>query len=266
MTDSDAQTGNTGSDAEVAGLDLLLDIARRKQAIVAFTGAGISTESGIPDYRGPNGVWATRSPPALGDFRTNPETRRAYWEGRFERYPALAASLPNEGHHALSRLRRAGLLTHVITQNIDGLHQDSGIESDRVIELHGTARQVNCLDCGRRWEADVIQQRQVDGEMVPECRVCGGPLRAATVLFGEALPEGAIERSLEIARSCDLMLAIGSSLIVQPAAKIPLVASRSGAALAIVNLSETPLDPIAGVVVRGPSGIVLTALADHLTG
>jgi NAD-dependent deacetylase len=153
----------------------------------------------------------------------------------------------------------------VITQNIDGLHQDAGIEPDRVIELHGTARQVKCLDCGRRWEAGVIQQRQIEGELVPECQVCGGPLRAATVLFGEALPEGAIERSLEIAKHCDLMLAVGSSLIVQPAAKIPLVAKRSGAALAIVNLSETPLDPIADVVVRGPSGIVLKTLAEKLS-
>jgi NAD-dependent deacetylase len=250
---------------KVDGFDRLIEIASGKRAIVAFTGAGISTESGIPDYRGPNGVWATQSPPTLGDFRTNPETRRAYWQGRFERYPSLAAALPNDGHLALTRLRQSGLLTRVITQNIDGLHQDAGIEPDRVIELHGTARQVKCLDCGRRWEAGVIQQRQIEGELVPECQVCGGPLRAATVLFGEALPEGAIERSLEIAKHCDLMLAVGSSLIVQPAAKIPLVAKRSGAALAIVNLSETPLDPIADVVVRGPSGIVLKTLAEKLS-
>lgn len=245
-------------------LDRLFDIAANKRNIVAFTGAGISTESGIPDYRGPNGVWATQNPPTLGDFRSNPETRRAYWETRFDRYPVLASTLPNEGHFALTRLRQAGLLSYVITQNIDGLHQDAGIEPDRVLELHGTAREVKCLTCGRRWDAKIIHQRQVDGEMIPDCDVCGGPLRASTVLFGQPLPQGSIESALDIARRCDLMLAVGSSLIVQPAAKIPLVAKRAGAALVIINLSETPLDDVADLVVRGPSGEVLKWLAQRL--
>ncbi|CAN5632882.1 NAD-dependent protein deacetylase [soil metagenome] len=247
-----------------ADLDRLFEITASKRDIVAFTGAGISTESGIPDYRGPNGVWATQKPPTLGDFRSNPETRREYWENRFERYPVLASTRPNEGHIALTRLRKAGLLSYVITQNIDGLHQDAGIEPDRVLELHGTAREVKCLDCDRRWDAESIHQRQADGDMAPGCEVCGGPLRAATVLFGEPLPNGAIESGMEISRQCDLMLAVGSSLIVQPAAKIPLVAKRAGAALAILNLSETPLDAVADLVVRGPAGIILKTLAHRL--
>jgi NAD-dependent deacetylase len=253
-----------GDLTRIAGIKQLFEISRGKRVIVAFTGAGISTESGIPDYRGPNGGWATQTPPTLGDFRTNLQTRRDYWEQRFERYPELASRHPNAGHFALTRLHEAGLLSHVITQNIDGLHQDAGIEPDRVLELHGTAREVECLNCGRRWSAEVIQQRQIDGEMVPECQVCGGPLRAATVLFGQPLPEGAIESALALARSCDLMLSVGSSLVVQPAAKIPLVAKRSGATLAIINLSETPLDQVADVIARGPSGKILQALADHL--
>ena len=246
------------------GLGRLIEIASAKRNIVAFTGAGISTESGIPDYRGPNGVWATQTPPTMGDFRSNPDTRRAYWEGRFERYPALNSTRPNDGHFALTALQRAGLLSYVITQNIDGLHQDAGITSDRVLELHGTAREVKCLTCDRRWDAAVVHQRQVDGNMVPDCVMCGGPLRASTVLFGEPLPAGVFEAGLDVARQCDLLLAIGSSLIVQPAAKIPLVAKRTGAALAIVNLSETPLDGMADVVVRGPAGAVLSELAARL--
>ena len=242
----------------------LIEIAADKRNIVAFTGAGISTESGIPDYRGRNGVWATQTPPTLGDFRSNPETRRVYWQTRFERYPVLASAQPNQGHYALTRLRQAGLLSYVITQNIDGLHQDAGIERDRVLELHGTAREVKCLSCDRRWKAELVHQRQADGDMTPACLVCGGPLRASTVLFGEPLPAGILDAGLQIARQCDLMVAIGTSLIVQPAAKIPLVAKRAGAALAIVNLSDTPLDGLAEVVVLGPSGVVLKALAERL--
>lgn len=250
---------------QVLNLGQLVEKAANKRNIVAFTGAGISTESGIPDYRGPTGVWATQNPPTLGDFRSNPETRGEYWKQRFERYPVLASTRPNDGHYALALLHQAGLLSHVITQNIDGLHQDAGIDPGRVIELHGSARQVKCLDCDRRWAAETIHQRQAGGEIVPDCEVCGGPLRAATVLFGEPLPLGAIEASFAIARQCDLMVAVGSSLIVQPAAKVPLVAKRAGASLAIVNLTETPLDGVADVVVRGPAGKVLTALAQRLT-
>jgi NAD-dependent deacetylase len=242
----------------------LISLTREKKRIVSFTGAGISTESGIPDYRGPNGVWAAGNPPQLGDFLTNPETRRAYWESRYARFPELVARRPNRGHDAIARMVRHGLVLTVITQNIDGLHQDAGTPPDRVIELHGAAREVKCLRCGRRWDGAAIYQRQLEGEMVPDCAVCGGPLRAATVLFGEPLPEGALATGMAAARACDLMLVVGSSLVVQPAAKLPLIARRAGAALAIVNLSETPLDRQADIVVREPAGTTLQQLADAL--
>ncbi len=256
--------GSRNTSERLGDVEALVEVAAGKHGIVAFTGAGISTESGIPDYRGPNGVWATQTPPTLGDFRTNPETRRLYWLNRFELYPALEATLPNDGHRALARLQQAGLLSDVITQNIDGLHQAAGTDPEHVLELHGTARQVSCLNCGRGWDGSLIHRRQVEGDMVPVCEVCGGPLRASTVLFGEPLPAGAIETGIAIAKSADLMIAVGSSLIVQPAAKLPLVAKRNGAVLAIVNLSETPLDRLADVIVRAPSGETLKRLAGAL--
>ena len=158
----------------------LIELAQSARAISAFTGAGISTESGIPDYRGPGGVWERNAPPTLSDFRENPETRRQYWEERRERYPALRDTQPNAGHLALARLQSAGRLSHVITQNIDGLHQKAGSDPKRTIELHGTAHRVRCLDCGESWPADQIQAR-LDLEPLPSCEHCGGMLRAANI-------------------------------------------------------------------------------------
>jgi NAD-dependent deacetylase len=241
-------------------LDALIRAVQESRRIVALTGAGISTESGIPDYRGPDGVWARRSPPTLADFRTNPETRRHYWEQRRLNYPQLAAARPNAGHLALAAMERAGRLDVVITQNIDGLHQAAGNAPDHVIELHGTAHRVRCLDCGRGWPAEQIQARLAT-EPVPSCEVCGGPLRAATILFGEPLPQEALARATDAARTCDLMLAIGSSLVVNPAAQLPLLAKRAGAILAILNRTETALDGSADLLLRGEAGPTLQALA-----
>lgn len=241
----------------------LVALARTASRIVAFTGAGISTESGIPDYRGPGGVWERNAPPTLADFRENPETRRAYWRERRERYPELRSRAPNAGHRALARLEGAGLLTHVITQNIDGLHQRAGSDPERTIELHGTAHAVRCLDCGATWPAEEIQQRLIDEE-IPACARCGGMLRAATILFGQALPEEALRQAFAVARASDLLLVIGSSLVVQPAARIPEAAVAAGAALAIVNNEPTPLDGLATVVVRGSAGATLDYLATEL--
>jgi NAD-dependent deacetylase len=239
----------------------LIDLVEAATRIVAFTGAGISTESGIPDYRGPGGVWERQAPPTIGDFLENPETRRAYWEGRRTRYPELAAAKPNAGHLALAALERTGRLSHVITQNIDGLHQAAGSTPARVVELHGTAHRVRCLDCGTEWPATEIQPRLANGAGELRCDICGGPLRAATVLFGEALPREALERAVAAARACDLMLVVGSSLIVKPAAQLPVLAKRSGARLAIVNRTPTPLDPLADLHVIGEAGPVLSALS-----
>jgi NAD-dependent deacetylase len=244
-------------------LRALIALARLAQQIVAFTGAGISTESGIPDYRGPGGVWERNTPPTLRDFRENLETRQSYWRERRERYPALRDAEPNGGHLALARLERAGLLTHVITQNIDGLHQKAGSNPATTIELHGTAHRVRCLDCGSTWPAERIQTRLLR-EPLPACEECGGMLRAATVLFGESVPEADLRRAISVARSCDLMLVIGSTLLVRPAATIPEIAVRSGAALAIVNNEPTPLDNLTDVVVRSSAGAALTTLASAL--
>jgi NAD-dependent deacetylase len=245
-------------------IEALIALVEQSRRMIGFTGAGISTESGIPDYRGPNGVWQTGRIPTLDDFLTNPETRRSYWESRRTRYPELAAREPNQGHRALASLQKTGRLGEVITQNIDGLHQKAGSDPDSVIELHGSAHRVRCLNCGTVWPAAEIQARLDAGEAVPACTVCGGMLRAATVLFGEPLPPEALRRATEAARSCDLMVIVGSSLVVNPAAQLPLIAKRSGAKLAIVNRTPTPLDAVADVRVIGEAGPVLSALVHAL--
>jgi NAD-dependent deacetylase len=244
-------------------LAALIELARPARAISAFTGAGISTESGIPDYRGPGGVWERNAPPTLSDFRENPITRRRYWAERRERYSVLRDTQPNAGHLALARLQAAGRLSHVITQNIDGLHQKAGSDPERTIELHGTAHRVRCLDCGESWPADQIQAR-LEREPLPSCELCGGMLRAATVLFGQTMPEDALRRAFAVALLSDLLLVVGSSLVVQPAARVPQIAVASGARLAIVNNEPTPLDELADVVVHSRAGIVLSALAHAL--
>jgi NAD-dependent deacetylase len=242
----------------------LAALAHGRKRIVAFTGAGISTDSGIPDYRGPGGVWEQRKPPTIGDFLENPETRRAYWERRRTDYPTLRARIPNAGHRALARLENAGLLTAIITQNIDGLHQKAGNAPSHVIELHGSAHKIKCIPNGHLWDAMHIQARLEAGELEPACEVCGGMLRSATVLFGESLPKDALDRGLAAAQACDLMLVIGSSLVVNPAAKLPQIAKRSGAAIAIINRTETPLDAIADVHLLGEAGPALASLVDGL--
>lgn len=235
---------------------------RASRQIVALTGAGISTESGIPDYRGPGGVWESGKPPTIGDFLTNPETRESYWRSRVTRYPELAAKEPNDGHVALVELERAGKLSAVITQNIDGLHQTAGHDPQRVIELHGTAHRVQCLSCGRTWDAGVIQRRQEQGELVPSCAVCGGILRAATVLFGEPLPPEPLRQAVAASESCDLMLIVGTSLVVKPASQLPILAKRRGAGVAIINRTATPLDDMVDFHLTGDAGPILRALVD----
>ncbi|HKG26769.1 MAG TPA: Sir2 family NAD-dependent protein deacetylase [Thermomicrobiales bacterium] len=260
-TDQQPPNAADATPATDRALTALIAAVANATRIVAFTGAGISTESGIPDYRGPGGVWERQAPPTIGDFLENPQTRREYWEGRRTRYPELAAAKPNAGHLALAALERAGRLSHVITQNIDGLHQAAGSSPDRVIELHGTAHRIRCLSCGTEWPAAVIQARLAESEGELRCEICGGPLRAATVLFGEALPREALDRAIDAARACDLMLVVGSSLIVNPAAQLPVLAKRSGARLAIVNRMPTPLDALADVHLIGEAGPVLTAVS-----
>jgi len=246
------------------GVADLIAMLAPAQRIVAFTGAGISTESGIPDYRGPGGVWERKAPPRLGDFLDNPDTQRAYWERRRLTYPSLLAAEPNAGHRALAALERTGRLIGVITQNIDGLHQRAGNDPDRVVELHGSAHRVGCMACCAVWTGAEIQTRQDAGESFPRCVRCGGALRTATVLFGESLPPHALRRAGALAQACDAMLVVGSSLVVQPAASLPVVARERGARLAIVNRMATPLDPLADVLVAGEAGPTLAAVAAAL--
>lgn len=255
----------TGTSIEdETGLQQLIELAASSSRMVALTGAGVSTESGIPDYRGPNGVWATGKIPTISDFLTNPQTRREYWEGRRTRYPELASKVSNRGHLALAALQHAGRLGEIITQNIDGLHQKAGSPPDSVIELHGSAHEIKCLTCGRIWPAAYIQGRLMAGEDEPSCEVCGGILRAATVLFGEPLPQDALRAAAQAAANCDLFLVVGSSLVVNPAAQIPLLAQRAGAKLAIVNHTPTGLDSRADVVVRLDAGPALAVLSLNL--
>jgi NAD-dependent deacetylase len=233
--------------------------------IVAFTGAGISTESGIPDYRGPGGVWERQAPPTIGDFLENESTRRAFWAARRLRYPEMLTKLPNSGHLALAALERSGRLECVVTQNIDGLHQAAGNSPENVFELHGSTHLIRCVDCGTEWSGKAIQARLEAGEEIPACENCGGILRTGTVLFGEPLPRLALDRAMGAARLCDLMLVVGSSLIVNPAAQIPLIAKRSGATVAIINRLPTPMDRYADIHVLGEAGPTLVAVTDGLS-
>lgn len=238
----------------VATLRRMIDSARR---IVVFTGAGISTESGIPDFRGPNGTWARMKPIMFQDFVASAAARREAWRRRFESEPVMRAAQPNRGHRAVALLVRQGKAGSVITQNIDGLHQASGIPEEQVIELHGNSTYAHCLDCGTRYEIGALHAAfDREGE-VPNCLRCGGLVKTATVSFGQAMPEAAMLRAEEATRAADLFLVLGSSLVVYPAASFPERAKRNGAVLAIVNNDPTPLDGIADLVVNAPIGEVM---------
>jgi len=245
-------------------LDRLEDVVAPARKIVAFTGAGISTESGIPDYRGPNGVWARNAIPSIETLRTDPEAQRDHWRFRKANYPIMLARQPNDGHRALVDLERAGRLLATITQNIDGLHQKAGSNPERVIELHGSTHRLRCMHCGTEFPGTAIQARLEAGEEDPRCEVCGGPLRSATILFGEPLPEAALRKAVAVSQVCDLMLVVGSSLVVNPAARLPAIAKQHGARLVIINRTPTPLDEIADVHLVAEAGPTLQRLVTRL--
>ncbi|HEX4534721.1 MAG TPA: Sir2 family NAD-dependent protein deacetylase [Rhizomicrobium sp.] len=237
-------------------LAALLRAARR---IVVFTGAGISTESGIPDFRSPGGIWTKMAPIDFQDFVGSADMRREAWRRRFAMEDMFAASKPNAGHRAVAQLVSAGIATHVVTQNIDNLHQDSGVAEDRVIEIHGNTRYAKCLDCGARNELPPIRAHFERHGEPPDCEACGGMLKTATISFGQAMPEAEMARAEAATLACDLFLVLGSSLVVYPAAGFPLLAKRNGARLAIVNREPTEQDPYADLVIRGKIGPVLEA-------
>ena len=234
------------------------ELVARSACGAAFTGAGVSTASGIPDFRSPGGTWSRYKPVPFPEFVADPEARRQYWLYKKETYADFAAARPNPAHIALARMERAGWLRAVITQNIDGLHQEAG--SECVLELHGTNRRVACLRCQASFPAAEIQARLVGGCESPECVHCGGILKAATVSFGQALPADVLTSAFHIASAVDLLLVVGSSLVVHPAAGIPIAAARAGVPLVIVNREPTPLDHLAAVVLRAPIEEVVPAL------
>jgi NAD-dependent deacetylase len=227
--------------------------------IVLFTGAGISTESGIPDFRSPGGVWTKQTPIDFSDFMRSDSARRETWRRRFEMEKTLRQATPNRGHRAVAELIRTGKASSVITQNIDGLHQDSGIPDDKVIELHGNTTYAHCLDCGERYEIDALRVQFEKDEVPPLCVKCEGFVKTATISFGQSMPEAAMLRAQAETESADLFIVLGSSLVVYPAAGFPAIAKQNGATLVIVNREPTSLDEIADLVVHEQIGDVMGA-------
>jgi NAD-dependent deacetylase len=242
-----------------AELEALISEAR---VIVPFTGAGISTECGIPDFRSPGGLWSKYRPIPFDEFLASPAMRAESWRRRFAMDAQFSTARPGRGHRALARLFRRGKAPAVITQNIDNLHQASGIPPDGVVELHGNTTYAACLDCAQRYELAWVRARfEADGR-APHCTDCGGYIKTATISFGQAMPEAAMRRAEALAAACNLFLAIGSSLVVRPAASLPLLAKRSGARLVIINREPTDLDSMADLVIRADIGATLAPFVD----
>ncbi len=251
-----------GSAADLSLLSAVREWVRAARCIVVLSGAGISTDSGIPDFRGPNGVW-TKDPKAertshIGHYVTDPEVRRMSWQQRLH-HPAWQAE-PNRGHRAIVELERQGKLLAVITQNIDGLHLAAGTSPEMLVEMHGTMREVLCLDCGDRAPMQRALDRVRGGEPDPECRTCGGILKSATVSFGQSLDPEDLRRAERAARSADLLIAVGTTLTVYPVADVPRVAQACGARVVILNGEPTAYDSQADAVLRGPIGDILPRL------
>jgi NAD-dependent deacetylase len=244
----------SGLDTAMARLQEIVD---RASVIVPFTGAGISTECGIPDFRSPGGIWTKYRPIPFDDFLASQEARNESWRRRFAMAEQFGAARPGRGHRALASLYRAGKVPAVVTQNIDNLHQDSGMAAEHVVELHGNTTYGLCLDCAQRYELPWVRERMdAANGCAPDCPTCGGYIKTATISFGQTMPDTAMQRAQDFALSCDLFLAIGSSLVVWPAAGFPLLAKRNGAQLVIVNREPTEFDDIADLVVREDIGTV----------
>ena len=246
-----------------SAVDALRDLIEGAQRIVPFTGAGISTECGIPDFRSPGGLWTKNQPIPFDAFLASQDMRDEAWRRRFAMEDKFAGAKPGRGHRALASLYRAGKVPGLITQNIDDLHQVSGIAAGDIVELHGNTTYATCLDCAKRYELAWVREKfQAGGGRVPDCG-CGGLIKTATVSFGQAMPADAMQRAEQLARDCDLFLSIGSSLVVWPAAGFPLMAKRNGAALAIINREPTDFDDIADLVVRHDIGDALAPFIAH---
>jgi len=231
---------------------------QESQSAVAMTGAGISTESGIPDFRSPGGIWSKYWTVYFDEFLASADARYEYWQQKVEGHVQCADAVPNQGHNVLAAWERAGIIQAVITQNIDEFHQQAG--SRRVLELHGTARKANCLDCGQHFDIQPFVEHFLEHNTVPTCPSCGGRVKHATVSFGQPLPVDVIGEADQLAQQADLMLAIGSSLVVMPAADLPRRTTSAGGRLVIINREETPLDHLADCVIHAEIGATLVAI------
>jgi NAD-dependent deacetylase len=243
-----------------APTDILADlkdlIAESKRAVI-FTGAGISTESGIPDFRSPGGIWTKNQPIYFQDFMASEEARRETWRRKIETDKVMLQAKPNMGHLAIAKLMHRGTVQQLITQNIDGLHQMGGAPAERVIELHGNATYAACISCGLRYEIEPIKLAFTTNGTLPVCD-CGGPVKTATISFGQQMPEEPMRRATEASGTCDLFIAVGSSLVVFPAAGFPLIAKDAGAKLVIINRDPTEQDRFADLVINAEIGPTLS--------
>lgn len=247
-----------------SAIERLRELIAAAQTVVPFTGAGISTECGIPDFRSPGGIWTKMAPIPFDAFLASREMRDESWRRRFAMQDQFGGAQPGRGHRALAALYRSGKVPGVITQNIDNLHQASGIAPEHVIELHGNTSYAVCLDCAARYELDWVRERfDAAGGRAPDCTGCGGFIKTATISFGQAMPDAAMREAERLTRSCDLFIAIGSSLVVWPAAGFPLLAKQNGARLAILNREATDFDSIADLIIRDDIGAILSPFVTH---
>ncbi len=244
------------------GIARLRAMILESEKITVFTGAGISTESGIPDFRGPDGIWKTMTPIDFSAFIASEEVRRESWQRKFSGDEKLTNAEPNAGHQAITSLVRAKKVHWVITQNVDGLHQRSGTPEDQVIELHGNAGYAKCLDCEQRYELADIKRAFLAQNSIPYCDACGGIVKSATISFGQAMPVKPMQLAEKASLNCDLFMAIGSSLSVYPAADFPRLAKHKGARLVIINAEPTDLDPVCDLVLQQQIGTTLSAAID----
>jgi len=238
-------------------IDRLRALVDEASVIVPFTGAGISTECGIPDFRSPGGIWTRYRPIEFGEFVASQDARDESWRRRFAMEEVFAAAKPGRGHRALASLYRAGKVPAIITQNIDNLHQASGFAAEHVIELHGNTTYARCVGCGEAYQLDWVKRRFDEEGAAPNCSVCDEPVKTATISFGQMMPEDEMQRATELSQHCDLFIAIGSSLVVWPAAGFPMMAKNAGARLVIINREPTEQDDIADLVIRHDIGETL---------
>ena len=247
----------TPHNAPTSAISRLATLIAGSARIVVFTGAGISTESGIPDFRSPGGLWSRMKPIDFDTFIHSEGARREAWQRTFSGVAGWVGAKPNEGHFSIARLVDAGKVSHVITQNVDNLHQDAGVPAQKVIELHGNAGYAACLVCGLRHELVDLRGPFLEQGTLPTCRACGGIVKSATISFGQPMPVEAMRCAEAASRDCDLFIVLGSSLVVYPAAALPMVAKSNGAALAIVNREPTDMDGGADLVIHAEIGAVL---------